>query len=94
MRHPETPYEVKRLEREPSRYHKGNGKVAFTRPFLVLGKVTFDEHANVLERYWKGIGKVVYHEYLQNLNGCLSKLMVIKGLISLSIAGVPTGCPH
>ena len=24
------------------------------RPFLVLGKVTFDNHVKALERYWKG----------------------------------------
>ena len=38
------------LEREPLRYCKCDGKVTFTRPFLMLGKVTFDEHVNVLER--------------------------------------------
>ena len=31
-----------------------DGKVTFTRPFLMLGKVTFDEQVNVLERYCKG----------------------------------------
>ena len=30
---------------------------------------------------WKGIGKVIYPTHLQNLNGSLSKLKVIKGLI-------------
>ena len=34
--------EHKDLEREPLRYGKGDGKVTFTRPFLMLGKVTFD----------------------------------------------------
>ena len=29
-------------------------KVTFTKPFLMLGKVTFDKHVNVLERYCKG----------------------------------------
>ena len=33
------------LERKPSRYCKCDGKVTFTRPFLRLGKVTFDKHA-------------------------------------------------
>ena len=42
------------LEREPLRYWKGNGKITFTKPFLILGKVTFDKHVNVLERYCKG----------------------------------------
>ena len=42
------------LEREPLRYCKCDGKVIFTRPFLILGKVTFDHHVNALERYWKG----------------------------------------
>ena len=35
-------------------YCDGDGKVSFTRPFLMLGKVTFDAHVNVLERYCKG----------------------------------------
>ena len=34
---------------EPLWYCKCDGKVTFTR-----GKVTFDEHVNALERYWKG----------------------------------------
>ena len=42
------------LEREPLRYCKCDGKVIFTRPFLMLGKVTFDDDVNALERYWKG----------------------------------------
>ena len=41
------------LEREPLKYCKGDGKVSFTRPFPMSGKVTFDEQVNVLERYWK-----------------------------------------
>ena len=43
----------KGLEREPLRYCKGDGKVTFTRPFLMLGKMTFDKYVNVLERYCK-----------------------------------------
>ena len=46
--------ELKHLEREPLRYYKCDGKVIFTRPFLMWGKVTFDDHVNALERYWKG----------------------------------------
>ena len=38
------------LERESLRYCTDGGKVTFTRPFLMLGKVTFDEHVNVLDR--------------------------------------------
>ena len=46
-----------------------DGKVTFTRPFLVLGKVTFDEQVNVLEKYCKGdISK-----HLLNRNGSLAK---------------------
>ena len=30
-----------------------DGIVTFTRPFLMFGKVTFDEHVSVLERYFK-----------------------------------------
>ena len=46
--------DLKDLEREPLRHCGGDGKVTFTRPFLMLGKVTFDEQANVLKRYCKG----------------------------------------
>ena len=44
----------KDLVREPLRYWKGDGNVTFTKPFLMLGKVTFDAHVNILERYCKG----------------------------------------
>ena len=33
--------------------HLGDGKVIFTRPFLMLDKVTFDEQVHVLARYCK-----------------------------------------
>ena len=33
---------------------KGDGKVIFTRPFLLLDKVTLHKQINVLEMYWKG----------------------------------------
>ena len=46
--------DLKDLEREPLRHCEGDGKVTFTRPFLRLGKVTFGEQVNVLERYCKG----------------------------------------
>ena len=46
--------DLKLLEREPLRYCKCDGKVIVTRPFLRLGKVTFGDHVNALERYWKG----------------------------------------
>ena len=32
------------MEREPLRYCKADGKVTFTKAFLMLGKVTFDKH--------------------------------------------------
>ena len=35
-------------------YCKCDGKVIFTKPLLMLVKVTFDDHVNALERYWKG----------------------------------------
>ena len=58
-----------RLEREPLRYWKGDGKVIFTRPFLMLGKVTFDEYGNALELSCRGdISYIV-----TNFNGSLSK---------------------
>ena len=47
-------YDLKLLERETLRYCKCDGKVIFTRRFLMLGKVTSDDHVNTLERYWKG----------------------------------------
>ena len=40
--------------------YKGDEKVTFTRPFLMLGKDTFDEHVN--------------YKHLQNVNGSLSKI--------------------
>ena len=43
--------------------------VTFIRPFLILGKVTFDEYVNVLET----IVNVIYHTHLQNIDGSLSK---------------------
>ena len=46
------PLNLKGLEREPLNC-KGDEKVTFTRPFLILDKVTFDEHVNVLESYCK-----------------------------------------
>ena len=57
-------------EREPLRHCEGDGKVTFTRPFLMMGNVTFDEQVNILERYCKG------HLYktFTNLNGSLSKI--------------------
>ena len=36
-----------------SQYCKGDGKVTFARPFVLLDKVTFDEHGNTLEMSWK-----------------------------------------
>ena len=38
-------------ERFGKRAIKVYGNVTFTKPFLMLGKVTSDEHVNVLERY-------------------------------------------
>ena len=46
--------DLKDLVREPLRHCEGDGKVTFIRPFLMLGKVTFDEQVNVMERYCKG----------------------------------------
>ena len=52
------------FEKEQSMYYKGAGKVMFTTPFLMLGKVIFSDQVNVLEGYCKG-----------NLNGSLSKII-------------------
>ena len=46
--------DLKLLERELLRYCKCDGKVIFTRLFLVLGNVTFDGDVSALKRYWKG----------------------------------------
>ena len=46
--------DVKDLEREPLRHCEDGGKVTFTKPFLMLDNVTFDEQVNVFERYCKG----------------------------------------
>ena len=72
---------LKDLEREPLRYCKCDGKVTFTRPFLMLGKVTFDERVNVFEKYCKGDLSITF----TNLNGDLfPKSKVLKGLVSRS----------
>ena len=39
---------------KPLRYCKCDGKVIFTRLFLMLGNLTFSEHVNEMEMYWKG----------------------------------------
>ena len=39
---------------------KGDGNVTFIMPLLMLGKVTFDEQVNVLERFCKGDQVLVY----------------------------------
>ena len=46
--------DLKDLETKPLRHCEGDGKVTFPRPFLMLGKVTFDEELNVMERYCRG----------------------------------------
>ena len=47
--------------------------------FLMLGKVTFDDHVNALERYWKGEISYTFYKTLT-----APKLGAIKGLISCS----------
>ena len=44
--------ELKPLERESLKYCKCDGKVTFTRHFLMLDKVTFGEYINALERWY------------------------------------------
>ena len=39
---------------EPLRYCKVDGKATFIRPFLMVGKVNFEEYVDALERYCKG----------------------------------------
>ena len=51
--------------------------MTFTKPFLMLGKVTFDAHVNILERYWKG---GIIHIY-KTLMALFPKSKVLKGLI-------------
>ena len=47
------PLRTLKILKESHRHFEGDGKVIFTRPFLMLGQVTFDEQVNVLERYRK-----------------------------------------
>ena len=42
------------LRKGTTRYWNGDGNVTFTRPFLLLNKVTFDEYVDVLESSLKG----------------------------------------
>ena len=74
-------YDLKDLEREPLRYCKCDGKVTFTRPFLMLGKVTFNERVNVLERYCKGDLSITF----KTLMALFPKSKVLKGLVSRSV---------
>ena len=67
------------------RYWKGDGNVTFTKPFLMLGKVTFDEHVNVLEIYCKGC---IIHIY-KALMALIPKSKVLKGLILRSVSDEP-----
>ena len=66
--------DLKLLESELFRYCKCDRKVIFTRPFEMLGKVTFDDRVNALERYWKG-----------DISYTFPKLRVIKGVLLRSV---------
>ena len=46
----------------------------------MLGKITFDERVNVLERYCKGDISITF----TNLKGSLSKIKILKGQVSRS----------
>ena len=69
------------LEKEPVRYCKSDEKI-FTRPFLMLGKVTFDEHVNALKRYCNCDN--IAHIYITIYWLSFPKSKVIKGLNSRS----------
>ena len=71
--------DLKLLEREPLSYFKCDGKIIFTRPFLMLGKVTFDDHGtgNALERYWKGDISYTFTKPKQCLMALFPKLRVV-----------------
>ena len=58
---------LKHLERESLTYCKSDGNVTFTRHFLVLDQVTFDEHVNVLGRYCKGDILYTYVTYVMGM---------------------------
>ena len=60
----------------PLRHCECDRMVTFTRPFLMLGKVTFDEQVNVLERYCK----MMYYKHLQTLIALFLKSKVLNGL--------------
>ena len=53
--------ELKGLEREPLKYWKGDGKVTFTRPFLMLGNVTFDTQVYIF------LGMVLKRRYITHI---------------------------
>ena len=63
----------------PLRHCEGDGKVTFTRLFLMLCKVTFDEEVNILERYCKGNVPLTF---------LFPKSKVLKGLVSHSVINV------
>ena len=48
-------------------YCKGDGKVTFTRPYLILGKVTFDEYVNILAMYCKSERSYTFTKILMAL---------------------------
>ena len=52
--HGNRPLRTLNIWKEPLRDCGSDGKVTFTRPFLMLGRVNFDEQVNVLVSYCKG----------------------------------------
>ena len=48
----------------------------------MLGKVTFDDHVNALERYWKSD---ISYTFYTTLMALFSQLRAIKGLILRSV---------
>ena len=67
------------MERELLRCCQCDGKVTFTKAFLMVIKVIFDQHVNCLERYCKGriSNTFTKHKWLSFQN-----MKVIKGLVS------------
>ena len=66
-------------------YCKGNGNVTFIRPFLMLDKLTFDKHVNVLERYCKAD---ISYTFTKPLTVLFPKLNVLKCLILHSVGHI------
>ena len=83
-----------RDETDLLRYCKCNGKVTFTRPFLLLGKVILDEHVNVLEKVLGGDTGLSYTltkpQSLSLSSLCFNSPYLLRGARSTLVTGART----